>query len=361
MRMRLGIGLDIVLIALVVSACDGSTPGAGGPIAQTTSAPTASTPAGPGGPRANRTLPPNFTPPANFTPGAQRPGAQRTPQAGATSVSGNATPQSTLVAPTAVAGGIITNTTSTVPTAVPIPQVIIPTAVPPSANPASTPANASNTSGSAPASTPVPLLTPSANAPTLESLRGKLVFLSDRDSPYPQLYVMEPDGSNVQPCNCSDLWQTLTTNEFTSPDKKQFLFVKSVGSGLRSGADMQIWAHNNETNADSLVTGEAPGFPGVDYDPVWSPDSRHVAWVSEADGNDEIYLHNIVTNENQRLTQNSWEFDKHPSFSPDGSQIVFWSNRETGRKQIWLMNLDGSNPRNISNNSYNDYDPIWVK
>jgi TolB protein len=61
------------------------------------------------------------------------------------------------------------------------------------------------------------------------------------------------------------------------------------------------------------------------------------------------------------LTQNDWEWDHHPSWSPDGTQIVFCSNR-TGYQQIWLMNADGSNPRNISPwAEWNDWDPVWIK
>jgi Tol biopolymer transport system component len=73
-------------------------------------------------------------------------------------------------------------------------------------------------------------------------------------------------------------------------------------------------------------------------------------------------LHDIASGENKRLTENDKAWDKHPSFSPDGSQIVFWSNRESAvRKQIWIVNLNGSGAHNISQNDYNDTDPIWVK
>jgi TolB protein len=60
------------------------------------------------------------------------------------------------------------------------------------------------------------------------------------------------------------------------------------------------------------------------------------------------------------LTANNNLWDKHPTWSPDGTQIVFFSNREGNRRQLWLMNADGSGQRNISNNTYEDWDPIWV-
>ena len=64
-----------------------------------------------------------------------------------------------------------------------------------------------------------------------------------------------------------------------------------------------------------------------------------------------------------RLTQNDWQWDKHPSYSPDSRQIVFFSNKENedGRMQIWIMDANGGRPRNISNNPYNDWDPVWIK
>ena len=86
-----------------------------------------------------------------------------------------------------------------------------------------------------------------------------------------------------------------------------------------------------------------------------------IAFVSASPGNDEIYTIRPDGSELKRLTTNTWEWDKHPSWSPDGTQIVFWSNRDTQRKQIWVMNADGSNQRNLSSNQFNDWDPVWVK
>ena len=171
---------------------------------------------------------------------------------------------------------------------------------------------------------------------------------------------MNSDGSNQRVCNCSELLQTIVTNETISPDKQQFLFIKTVGSA-RSG-DIQIWRHNNANNTDEPVTGGAPGFPGVDYDPVWSPDSKHIAWVTEANHYDEIYLYDASENSNVRLTESSGEWYKHPSFSPDGSHIALWSNLgNLNAKQIWAMDTGGSGKVNLSNNSFNEWDPIWVK
>lgn len=338
--------LGFLLAIAPLSGCDAPGGLPGSPLAQNTAAPAAGTSdAGRGGPRGSGTRPPDASPVARGAPAEAA-----TPKA-----------VTTLVAPTAVLGSVISGTNSIAPTAVPIPVITIPTparASVPDAGPSSAPSPAA-THAALPTIAP---LSPTRTASTLSSLHDRIVFFSDRGGAYPQLYVMDADGGNQQLCNCSDLLPVMLSNEITSPDKKQFLFIKAVGASLRNRADDQIWAHNNETGYEAVVTGAAPGFPGIDYDPAWSPDSKHFTWVTEANGFDEIYLYDSSTGENVRLTQSSGEWYKHPSFSPDGSQIVYWTNKSNSwYRQVWAIDIGGEDPRNLSANPYNDWDPIWVK
>ena len=48
----------------------------------------------------------------------------------------------------------------------------------------------------------------------------------------------------------------------------------------------------------------------------------------------------------KRLTDNLAE-DFYPAWSPDGQQIAFVSNR-AGSRDIWVMNADGSNPKQVT-------------
>ncbi len=85
-----------------------------------------------------------------------------------------------------------------------------------------------------------------------------------------------------------------------------------------------------------------------------------MALVSNESGNDEIWLSTIGERDPVQLTHNTWEWDQHPSWSPDGLSLVFMSNR-TGQRQLWLMDADGGNPRPLTDDRFAAWDPVWVK
>ncbi len=96
-------------------------------------------------------------------------------------------------------------------------------------------------------------------------------------------------------------------------------------------------------------SGTDPTQPGVS--------GTKVAFVSERDGNLEIYVMNADGSNQTRLTNNPAD-DWKPSWSPDGSKIIFMSARD-GKREIYVMNSDGSNPVNLTNNTEDDWVPIW--
>ena len=46
------------------------------------------------------------------------------------------------------------------------------------------------------------------------------------------------------------------------------------------------------------------------------------------------------------------------ALSPDGQKIVFTSDRD-GPRNIYIMNSDGSNQQKLTDNPFNDYEPIF--
>lgn len=108
---------------------------------------------------------------------------------------------------------------------------------------------------------------------------------------------------------------------------------------------------------------------GEDRDAKWSPDSTKLAFISERDGNPEIYVmerdsldalcENSGGNPKQiyRLTDTE-EDESDIVWSPDGQRILFVSERD-GNKEIYVMDYTGSNETRLTFNQKDDYDPIW--
>ena len=98
--------------------------------------------------------------------------------------------------------------------------------------------------------------------------------------------------------------------------------------------------------------------------PAWSPDGRKLAFVSQRDGNSEIYVMNADGSGQRRLTWSEGD-DTHPSWSPDGRQLVFDSNRD-GIWNLYVMEAGGGAERRLTHrgasaDSSRDYarHPSW--
>lgn len=86
--------------------------------------------------------------------------------------------------------------------------------------------------------------------------------------------------------------------------------------------------------------------------PSLSLDGQTVVFVSERDGNQEIYSMNVDGTNQTRLT-NDAAADFNPSFSRDGTKILFDSER-TGNAEVFVMASDGQNPVNLSVSAQTD-------
>ncbi len=199
--------------------------------------------------------------------------------------------------------------------------------------------------------TPTPTPTFFALPDTMPALyRNKILFKTNR-SGQEETFALDPNNGELFRVN--EPWvHTLAFSQLAlSPDRAKQAVVKEDSNRV-----LQIQIRDLLYGGDRQIT----TLKNISYDPAWSPAGDKIAFVSKDSGNDEIHVISADGAILQKLTarHNSW--DKHPSFSPDGSRIVFFSNRESGRRQLWIMNVDGSNQQNLSNNQYEDWDPIWI-
>jgi TolB protein len=182
-------------------------------------------------------------------------------------------------------------------------------------------------------------------------LRGKIAFLSDRGE-QPGVYVLDPDSGRIALLTARWPYDVALRGENVSPDGQAWAYVQNDGNGVP-----QVYVFSQYYGGSWQVTYNT----GMSYDPVWSPTGDTLAYISTESGNDDIYTIGVDGEGQKRLTFNQWEWDKHASWSPDGTQIVFWSNVGSGRRQLWIINADGTSRRMLLDSPYNDWDPVWIK
>ena len=100
-----------------------------------------------------------------------------------------------------------------------------------------------------------------------------------------------------------------------------------------------------------------------DYSPDWSPDGSQIVFVSHRDSGEdalgEIYRMQADGSAQTRLTSTtSGAGNGSPGYSPDGSQIV-WAQYSGLYGAIWVMNADGSNPHPITAGWPYLSHPVW--
>ena len=106
----------------------------------------------------------------------------------------------------------------------------------------------------------------------------------------------------------------------------------------------------------------------TDTEPIASPNGTQLIFASDRDGNREIYSLDIAyvggyynwKTENLKNLTNDPYFDGDFSFSPDGKKIIYLKYfPENDNYDIYQMDNDGTNKKNISNTSWYEKKPIF--
>lgn len=163
------------------------------------------------------------------------------------------------------------------------------------------------------------------------------VFAQDGPERTSYVYIMNADGSGQRPLFP---YPIDATGLALSPDGTQIAYS---GSGHR-GPD--IWLSDFDgSNAVNLTN--TSGI--MEFSPSWSTDgSRLVFYARDKDFSTEILVIDADGSNRTNLT-NHPAGDTGPSWSPRGNYIAFSSDRE-GSGQVYVMNTDGSGIRNVTNN-----------
>ncbi len=188
---------------------------------------------------------------------------------------------------------------------------------------------------------------------------GKIAFVSTRDG-NEEIYVMDADGTN----------QTRLTTEperdvhpMFSSDGKRLTFTSRRPGGV---IDETIYVMDpvdvdpEDGSGDHLTKlnpGSSPNFMSA-----FSPDGSQMAFVRQEGGDNEIWVMDPDGTNPVQLTDNTVH-DARPVFSPDGEKIVYTrrdpntTDRSLRLLDVYVMNADGTEQTRLTNAPANDTNP----
>ena len=100
-----------------------------------------------------------------------------------------------------------------------------------------------------------------------------------------------------------------------------------------------------------------------DYAPAWSPDGSKLVFVSDRDGSPELYILDLaVENSISRLTSSSNTAKGYPSWSPDSEKIVFAGKaKDESSWDLYSINANGTGVKQLTfTNNYSEHAPRFM-
>jgi TolB protein len=141
-----------------------------------------------------------------------------------------------------------------------------------------------------------------------------------------------------------------------SPDGRSIAF-----SAFTSGTDNRdiYLIDTQRTGAQRISSHRA-----ADVGPVWSPDGRKLAFLSNRDGLLQLYMLNLdclphdCESSVRQLTRDSGSLSMESVWSPDGRLIAFVSDRD-GNHEIYVVNVEDGSVRRLTVDPRKNDAPSW--
>lgn len=95
----------------------------------------------------------------------------------------------------------------------------------------------------------------------------------------------------------------------------------------------------------------------IDYMPAWSADGKRIAYTSYKGTEAGLYIYNPYEGVRKEVTSTGTNFA--PTFSPDGKKLAFCSTEEEGNSEIYIANSDGTRLKRLTFNNAIDTSPSW--
>ncbi len=179
-----------------------------------------------------------------------------------------------------------------------------------------------------------------------QNLQEQIVFVSEGDD-RDEIHLSKPGGGQIQKL-------TLQQKRYATPslsyDGKRVAFASADGRSR----DYDIFVMDIQSREQRQVT-----FAGsLDIHPSWSPDGSRIVFASDAGGVFNLYTVDENGENRTRLTNSSGD-DIHPDWSPDGSKIAFASDQASAVHQVYWLNPRTGHQKQLTQISFGIDYPRW--
>ena len=186
---------------------------------------------------------------------------------------------------------------------------------------------------------------------------GDILLTVSKTEGIPDIFRINQEGKVLEQLTTGPT-RAMNVEPAVSPDDQRVAF-----SSDRSGRPM-IYVMDLKAKKRNPMRVVFSGW--YNSTPTWSPDSKRIAFAGfDKDlKHFDIFLMDADGHNLSRLTtakkfrDDKYSNNEDPTFSPDGRHVMFISDR-TGKKQVYIVNVDGSNERRITFDRFNYYKPKW--
>ena len=187
---------------------------------------------------------------------------------------------------------------------------------------------------------------------------SQVVVATDRSGgKWREIYVMDWNGDNMQRMTRH---RSISMSPSWSPGGRSIAYSTYTLRRNRHGkfTNLDLFQLNVSSGRRRVLSGRK----GLNSGSVFHPNGKNVFLSLAYQGSADIFRIHTVNRKNlTRITKGPYRaMNVEPSVSPDGRKIAFSSDR-SGRPMIYIMNVDGSQPKRLTFAGYYNSSPSWSR